>query len=166
MQVTLASPYLNIAPDIMDLLVQLPKVNIVTNSTETNAFFGSKGPSKFIPEAYAIVEDDLIRSVDSKNISVFEYSRPGWSFHPKGIWVERNSVIDDTIIGSSNFGLRSKFRDLELSFRIRSSHAHVQHQLKRELNGIMSFSKMVSGLRPARPMWLKVLTRGPLKTFL
>lgn len=164
--VTLASPYLNIAPDILDILVHIPKVHIITNSKETNAFFGSKGLSRFIPEAYAIVEDDLLQAVDSKKISVFEYSRPGWSFHPKGIWVERNSVIDDTIIGSSNFGLRSKFRDLELSFRIKSSHAHIQHQLKTELNGIMKYSKLVSSCRPARSMWLKFLTKGPLKTFL
>jgi CDP-diacylglycerol--glycerol-3-phosphate 3-phosphatidyltransferase len=164
--VTLASPYLNLSPDILECLLKLPRVNIVTNSSETNAFFGSRGPSKYIPEAYAIVEDDLLKSLDPSRISVFEYTRPGWSFHPKGIWVSRDSTLGDCIVGSSNFGYRSKFRDLEISVRMQNGSEKFHNQLSNELNGIMKFSKKVSLDRPKRPMWLKMLTRGPLRTFL
>ena len=164
LELTLSSPYLNISRDILDLLRQLKRVNIVTNSIETNAFFNSKGPSKYIPEAYAILQDDLRRST---SFSFYEYSRPGWSFHPKGLWVSRGQEVTDTVIGSSNFGCRSRYRDLEIQFRVQSKSDSVRTAFGRELEGIMQFSRRIDPIeRPRRPLWLKFLTRGPLRTFL
>jgi CDP-diacylglycerol--glycerol-3-phosphate 3-phosphatidyltransferase len=166
-EVILSSPYLNISRDIMSLLKEMPKVTVITNSIETNAFFNSKGPSKFIPEAYAILQDDLMKMFsDSKRYQFLEYSRSGWSFHPKGIWVSRDSKLSDTIIGSSNFGYRSRMRDLEVSFRIKLSSDQLRGQFHRELDEITKFCRPVAVERPRRPMWLKFLTRGPLRTFL
>ena len=164
--VTLASPYLNLSPDILSLLVRFPRVNIVTNSPETNAFHNSKGLSRFIPEAYSILQDDLMASLDRGQVSFHEYSRPGWSFHPKGIWLSKNGRVHSTVIGSSNFGFRSKFRDLEISFRIDSDSPRVQSQLSTEVNGIMQYCRSVSNQAATRRGWLQYLVRGPLRTFL
>jgi CDP-diacylglycerol--glycerol-3-phosphate 3-phosphatidyltransferase len=166
-EVTLSSPYLNVSRDILKILRELPKVNIITNSIETNAFFDSKGPSKFIPEAYAVLQDELMGILsDSSRYQMLEYSRPGWTFHPKGIWVSKKSELTDTIIGSSNFGYRSRCRDLEISFRVKLNSANLRSQFRQELDGIKNFCRPVTIERPRRPMWLKFLTKGPLRTFL
>jgi CDP-diacylglycerol--glycerol-3-phosphate 3-phosphatidyltransferase len=166
-EVTLSSPYLNLSPDILSILSRLPRVNIITNSIETNAFFNSKGPSRYIPEAYAIAQDDLMKRLSgNSNVSVFEYSRPGWSFHPKGVWVSTENSITNTIIGSSNFGYRSMFRDLEVSFRLSSKKERFNKQLRTELDGIMKYCKRADMGRPKRTWWLKMLTKGPLRTIL
>lgn len=159
--ITLSSPYLNLTPDLVQLLLKSNKVNIVTNSIETNAFFNSKGLSKYVPKAYAILLEELI----DEKFNLYEYSRPEWSFHPKGVWVARNGEIESTIIGSSNFGYRSKFRDLEISFKLETECGSLQSQLKKELHNIMRFCKPVR--RMTRPNFLlSFLAKGPLRTFL
>jgi CDP-diacylglycerol--glycerol-3-phosphate 3-phosphatidyltransferase len=160
-EITLSSPYLNLTPELVQLLLKSNKVNIVTNSIETNAFFNSKGLSKYVPKAYAILLEQL---VDEK-FNLYEYSRPEWSFHPKGVWVARNGEIESTIIGSSNFGYRSKFRDLEISFKLETECGSLRSQLKKELHNIMRFCKPVRKMtRPS--ILLAFLAKGPLRTFL
>lgn len=166
-KVTLSSPYLNLSTGILANIQKLNNVEIITNSIETNAFFGSKGPSRFIPAAYSILQDDLLQAIRSRNVSVVEYTRPGWSFHAKGVWVSRPSgEVFETIIGSSNFGFRSQFRDLEVSFRMRSESRRIQTQMTLERDGILSYCKPAIQAVRRQPMWLKYLTRGPLRTFL
>jgi CDP-diacylglycerol--glycerol-3-phosphate 3-phosphatidyltransferase len=166
-EVFIASPYLNLSQDIFELLAQLPKVHIITNSEATNAFHNSKGPSRFIPEAYSIIQDDLMKSLNCDGRFVFhEYTRPGWSFHPKGIWVSRNSRFSETIIGSSNFGYRSRFRDLEISFRLSNRAEWFHSQLEEELDGIMRYTELVGTPRPKRRWWLRGVVTSGLRSFL
>lgn len=47
------------------------------------------------------------------NISIHEFSRPGWTFHAKGLWVDTPCGTSVSLIGSSNYGYRSRDRDLE-----------------------------------------------------
>ena len=169
--VTLSTPYLNPTPEVLNALLSINRVNIITNSLESNAFYNSRGLSKHVPLAYEIILRDLLHATrKSNNIRFLQYNRAAWSFHPKGIWVERNGKIDTTIVGSSNFGYRSHYRDLEISFKLSSECTVFQSQLKRELTeNILNFcSPIVSSqqLSKRSPPWLAYLVRGPLKTLL
>lgn len=46
---------------------------------------------------------------------LLEYSRPGWEYHAKGIWLRPPGALQPclTAIGSPNYGHRSVLRDLE-----------------------------------------------------
>ena len=162
---TLSSPYLNLSPDVFELISRFRQVRVITNSIETNAFFNSKGPSKFIPEAYAILQDELMSRMHSRNFSLLEFSRPGWSFHPKGVWLSRKGEIYSTIIGSSNFGYRSLLRDFEVTFAMQGPGLHPM--LHRELEGIVKHCTPAAALGRTRSSnWLRYLVRGPMRSFL
>ena len=163
-KIYLSSPYLNLSPDIVTSLKKFEHVKIITGSMETNAFHNSKGLSKHIPVAYAIVQEDI-----PKEFGISEYSRPGWSFHPKGIWITRSgeSMPRSTIIGSSNFGHRSSVRDLEISFHVQSEDEIIRHGMKMEWERIKKWSKSVpKGRRVKAGSILRYLVRKPLRTFL
>ena len=44
-----------------------------------------------------------------------------WSFHAKGMWIKENENNYLTIVGSSNFNHRSKYRDSELQLFVYST---------------------------------------------
>lgn len=161
---TLSSPYLNLSPDVLELISRFRQVRVITNSIETNAFFNSKGPGKFIPEAYAILQDELMSRMDSRKLSVLEFSRPGWSFHSKGVWLSRKGEIYSTIIGSSNFGYRSLFRDFEVTFAMQGPGLHPM--LHRELDGIVKHCTPAAALGRTQSYWLRYLVQGPMRSFL
>ncbi|KAI9221904.1 hypothetical protein BC828DRAFT_379783 [Blastocladiella britannica] len=77
--------------------------HILTASPAANGFFGSRGVSRHLPNAYTWLavrflrhtEDHQKRQIqdsnsgDSKcgNVVLSEYERPDWTFHAKGLWV-------------------------------------------------------------------------------
>ena len=40
---------------------------------------------KYIPGMYRVNEESILKK--SKNVDMFEYERPGWTFHGKGAWI-------------------------------------------------------------------------------
>jgi phosphatidylserine/phosphatidylglycerophosphate/cardiolipin synthase-like enzyme len=61
-------------------------------------------------------------------IRLWEYTRPGWTYHAKGMWIYSASSVDPSaqaepalpigcLVGSPNFGERSFDRDLESQVR-------------------------------------------------
>ena len=161
--ITLSSPYLNLSASVLGRLAKFADVSIVTGARATNAFHNSKGLSRFIPEAYEILKQDLLSAYPQ--FKLFEYSRPNWSFHPKGIWVTRQGEVHATVIGSSNFGQRSHYRDSEINFMLETENEALRRAMKREIDEIMLHSKRVYHT-PNSPRWLQWLVRGPLRTFL
>ena len=169
-QVTISTPYLNLTPEITRVFAKTKhKVNVITNSKSTNAFYNSRGLSKHVPEAYSILQTDLMRSICNPQVTFLQYERDNWSFHPKGIWVSRQSgeKVDTTIIGSSNFGYRSLLRDLEISFKLQSDSTSFKNQLRLELARIKKFCSPIDKMRSTfHSPFLAFLVRGPLRSFL
>lgn len=75
---------------------------LLTAAPEANGFFGARGLRSLIPAAYRALEHQLVRraarhggassSVDAgasapPRLRLRHYSRPGWSFHAKGLWL-------------------------------------------------------------------------------
>lgn len=109
-------------------------VDIITASPRANGFYSSKGVSRHLPSAYTYLEILFMRAVEklkristtTNQLNVHEYERgDGWTFHAKGVWISSSiptttttttatsSPLFITLIGSSNLGKRSMYRDLE-----------------------------------------------------
>ncbi|SBT74925.1 phosphatidylglycerophosphate synthase, putative [Plasmodium malariae] len=73
-----------------------------------------------------------------------------------------------TVIGSSNYGYRATYRDLEMSFIIKTNDDNLKYQFQKELNIIYEFSKFVHmhELKLRYPRWLRYLVNYVLKWLL
>jgi hypothetical protein len=100
----------------------------------------------------------------SPGFAMYEFCRPKWTFHGKGLWVERRypasglpatggsgsisaagspaasqpTVAFITSAGSSNFGRRSQDRDLELQIEIASSNQAMVQRLRIERDALFA----------------------------
>ncbi|XP_018652079.1 LOW QUALITY PROTEIN: CDP-diacylglycerol--glycerol-3-phosphate 3-phosphatidyltransferase [Schistosoma mansoni] len=113
----------------------------------------SKGASGYIPLAYREALIQLLQlfyttKLNHSNINIYEYIRPDWTFHAKGLWIE--SVADDSqdeekktadhhhpsyslsLVGSSNFSYRSLNRDLESQLCIVTTNPKLRQCLYNE----------------------------------
>lgn len=75
-------------------------VHILTAAPEANGFWGAAGIAGAVPLAYCQLERAFYRAVaragrlmrdpegdpDSAGVAIHEYTRPGWTFHAKGVW--------------------------------------------------------------------------------
>lgn len=84
---------------------------LLTNRVQANGFYGARGVSGAIPSAYTYIAEEFARDVESRGqqsrVRLLEYSRPGWTFHAKGLWCCQplaGGLPHLTVIGSSNFG--------------------------------------------------------------
>ncbi|KAJ2932479.1 hypothetical protein H1R20_g4592, partial [Candolleomyces eurysporus] len=106
---------------------------IVAASPQANGFYGSSGLSGRIPEGYTLYEQRFTNAVkragrlwrkDSSSVLggqgvlLSEWSKPGWTYHAKGIWLSPDSTSAPilTLFGSTNLNARSAHLDTELSF--------------------------------------------------
>ncbi|GAQ88412.1 Phosphatidylglycerolphosphate synthase [Klebsormidium nitens] len=92
--VHLASAYFNLAAPyeeaLLEALHESLRVKIVTAAPTANGFYGSRGPSGLIPGAYSLMEQRLYERAGGDHqagLEIFEYSREGWTFHAKGLWL-------------------------------------------------------------------------------
>lgn len=112
----LSSAYLNIPQRLCKLIQESRiKLDLLTSSPEANGFYGAQNVSKYLPDAYSYLELELLNSLKEK-IQIYEYKRPGWTFHAKGFWANftfRGNKWTVCTIGSSNFNSRSLNTDLE-----------------------------------------------------
>ncbi|BHF77124.1 CDP-diacylglycerol--glycerol-3-phosphate 3-phosphatidyltransferase [Sparganum proliferum] len=152
-------------------------LSLLCAAPEANSFFKSSGLSGGIPKAY---RESLIAflyrltkalpsmaatAASSDRLRVGEYLRPGWTFHAKGLWVETNvcrqgdskaaaAALPTTLawIGSSNYGYRSRDRDLESQVLICTNNAGLRQAMREE--------RMVMwNARYYRPVTLQDLSR-------
>lgn len=73
-----------------------------------------------------------------------------------------------TVIGSSNYGYRATYRDLEMSFVIKTNDYNLKCQLQKELSIMYESSECVQTeeLSLRCPTWLKILVKYVIKWFL
>ena len=163
----MAAGYLNFPRGFQDMLRSSHnKISILTAAPVANGFYNSKGVSKWIPFAYNYLlylffKRSMKNSVHNQ-ITVYEYARPGWTWHGKGIWLEdKRSKLFCTAVGSSNYNFRSFERDLEAQLYIVTNNNIVQEKLQGNLNFLYRDSIPVSLAtiiqRPS-PLSLKLAT--------
>lgn len=94
-------------------------------------------------------------------MSLFEYERPGWTYHAKGLWyyLPDSSLPNVTLIGSSNFGERSVNRDLEAQICVVTTNGGLQRKLQSEFENILQHSTTAEAELTARPVprWVRAV---------
>ena len=126
-------------------------VHILTASPQANGFYRSAGPSSALPTYYSesarrfheaavasgrASDDPLLRGVGPRSsaagVALYEYKRPGWTFHGKGVWWDCAGGGAVSLVGSPNYGARSLERDLELNVEIATDDATLSARLRAE----------------------------------
>ncbi|XP_048345752.1 CDP-diacylglycerol--glycerol-3-phosphate 3-phosphatidyltransferase, mitochondrial [Sphaerodactylus townsendi] len=168
--VFLTTGYFNLTQAYMDLILGTrAKYQILLASPEVNGFFGAKGVAGAIPAAYVHIERQFFSEVcflgQQERIRLQEYSRSGWTFHAKGLWLylAGSSLPCLTLIGSPNFGYRSVHRDLEAQVAIVTKNKSLQQQFHQEQEQLYLRSGTVSALTFKQPnryvkLWVKMVT--------
>ncbi len=92
--IRIASGYFNFPRALADVVVhETPAraVDILTASPAANGFFGASGIAGAIPLGYSEIERDFYKKCEAAHathrIRLHEYTRPGWTYHSKGMWI-------------------------------------------------------------------------------
>ncbi|PAA86461.1 hypothetical protein BOX15_Mlig002985g1, partial [Macrostomum lignano] len=180
-QLHLASGYFNLTDDFTEALLTAPQqLRVLCASPAANSFYKSTGPSYFIPAAYSQLERQFLAAAaklrrpaaEAAQPSLLaEYARPGWTFHAKGLWLgdRAGQRVGLTLVGSSNFGYRTRLRDLEVQFGLATDCDRLAARLAEERDGLFQHGQPVSmaTLNAAdrrAPAWLR-LAMPAFKTY-
>jgi CDP-diacylglycerol--glycerol-3-phosphate 3-phosphatidyltransferase len=114
----LTTSYLNITKEYTKELIDNKRedttISLLTAAPQANGYYTSRGLLGYIPAVYSEIEREFverakIKCSNERQIQMFEYYRPKWTYHAKGLWLceEDDTYPTLTYIGSSNFGLTS-----------------------------------------------------------
>jgi len=172
-RLSLASPYFNIAPAYRDLLTrdgQSCHLQVLTAHPTANGFHGAKGLRGHIPSLYLLALESFWRHVQhtdrGSTVSLWEWLRPGWTFHAKGLWFAPDGgPVTISAVGSPNWGERSAYRDLESQVFVFTANFGLQARLTRERDALFAAAAPVTPDRLRRPdrtripLWLRLAAR-------
>ena len=138
-------------------------------------FAGASFPAGGIPSAYSLILQQFLESVIKKKsfgsrIQVFEYLRPKWTFHAKGLWfyLPGSAYPCATMVGSANYGYRSVEKDLEAQMTIVTRNQSLAESLHHEAERLFETSEAVTEktltTRPI-PLWVKMVVAYFRKLF-
>ncbi|XP_069940156.1 CDP-diacylglycerol--glycerol-3-phosphate 3-phosphatidyltransferase, mitochondrial isoform X3 [Cherax quadricarinatus] len=151
-RIQLASGYFNLTEEYMKSILQGSEAlySILMAHPKANGFLGASGFAGAIPAAYTqlakLFFERLQKGRQSKRITMFEYQRPSWTFHAKGLWYYQpyQSLPLLTMIGSPNFGWRSVNRDLESQVVVATQSFALQRALHQEQEHLYGSSSQVT----------------------
>lgn len=150
-KIQLASGYFNLTEEYKNCILEKSKANfgILMAHPKANGFLGARGVAGGIPAAYTLIAKRFFEKIQQNNIQrveLFEYQRPKWTFHGKGLWYYKpdQSLPFLTMIGSPNFGRRSVNRDLESQVVIMTSNHPLQTALHGEQHHLYSSANLVT----------------------
>ena len=160
----LSTGYFNLPAPLQRALVGGARtcVHVLTAAPAANGFLGARGVAGAIPLAYSELErrfhdaaaraGRLMRDPEGapggEGVAIHEYARPGWTFHAKGLWLlprgggagagagGEAAPLFTTVVGSSNYGERSLWRDLELQLEFTSSDSALRARLAAERDAL------------------------------
>ena len=168
---TFTAGYFNMTPSFRRLLLATRPASgtVLTAHPHANGFFGSKGVSGMLPDAYTHLSKMFLKRVRydglSESIVLKEWKRgrvdepDGWTYHAKGLWMTFPSSPnagssptapkkdDDpslTVVGSSNYTKRSYELDLEANVIIATSDPGLRRRLGEEVKWLGEYAKPVS----------------------
>ncbi|XP_014215007.1 CDP-diacylglycerol--glycerol-3-phosphate 3-phosphatidyltransferase, mitochondrial [Copidosoma floridanum] len=142
----LATGYFNLTSEYRNALVNSCRANchVLTAHPRANGFFGARGIAGGIPAAYTKIEKSFFEFCEkrgqSDRIKLWEFSRPGWTYHAKGLWYSMpgQQKPSFTLVGSPNFGYRSVERDLETQIAVATRNTELQESLQKECDRLFS----------------------------
>ena len=117
-----STAYFNMPSEYRQALLETraERVRVAMAAPDANGFLGSAGPSGYIPDAYAYYGRRFADEIAARSapVDLVPWSRPGWTFHGKGVWYRASASADPwlTVIGSANYGSRSVKYDIESNF--------------------------------------------------
>ncbi|XP_075209993.1 phosphatidylglycerophosphate synthase 1 [Lycorma delicatula] len=168
--VNLTTGYFNLTDSYRCIILgkSQAKFNILVAHPSANGFLKAAGPAGGIPSAYTSLATSFLswtnRLGQTDRVSVLEYQRPGWTFHAKGLWQSfcNNQIPFLTVIGSSNFGVRSVNRDLESQVVIVTENEKLKSSLLEEQKRLYDlgtpFTLEVASLPERKPpFWVRTL---------
>ena len=166
-----ATGYFNLTERFMrDIMETRSRYGLLMAHPEANGFLGARFPIGGIPHAYTDIartfRGRLIASGMEGRARMFEYRRPGWTFHGKGLWVTEAGRPGPslTMVGSPNFGYRSEKRDLESQLIIVTENEDLQRRLGEEQRHLYSHSEAVEDRTleaedRRTPAWVKIVVK-------
>ena len=83
---------------------------LLTSHPQANGFYGAKGVAGHVPSMYVHFARKFLEAIEESGnesrVRYWEYLRPHWTFHGKGMWYysAREHWPSATFIGSSNYG--------------------------------------------------------------
>ena len=158
---TFTAGYFNMTPSFRRLLLSTRPASgtVLTAHPHANGFYGSKGVSGMLPDAYTHLAKMFLRKVRheglSESITLREWKKGmvgqegGWTYHAKGLWVTFPSPTPTendpslTVIGSSNYTKRSYELDLEANVVIATSDPGLRKRLGEEVKWLGEYAKAV-----------------------
>ncbi|KAI8044136.1 CDP-diacylglycerol--glycerol-3-phosphate 3-phosphatidyltransferase, mitochondrial [Drosophila gunungcola] len=165
----LATGYFNLTQEYMDTLTHkcLAQCSILMAHPNANGFQGAKGPAGGIPAAYTLIAksfyESLVRRKQNHRVNFFEYEKPGWTYHAKGLWyyLPEARLPNLTLIGSSNFGERSVNRDLETQVCLVTANKDLSQRLQAEADRLYDLSQTAEREIVQRPVprWVQAVVR-------
>ncbi|XP_017868862.1 PREDICTED: CDP-diacylglycerol--glycerol-3-phosphate 3-phosphatidyltransferase, mitochondrial [Drosophila arizonae] len=165
----LATGYFNLTQEYMDTITHkcLAQCSILMAHPNANGFQGAKGPAGGIPAAYTLIAksfyETLVRRQQNHRVNFFEYEKPGWTYHAKGLWyyLPEARLPNLTLIGSSNFGERSVNRDLETQVCLVTVNKELSQRLQEESDRLFDLSTTAERQIVQRPIprWVQAVVR-------
>ncbi|XP_015595297.1 CDP-diacylglycerol--glycerol-3-phosphate 3-phosphatidyltransferase, mitochondrial [Cephus cinctus] len=148
----LATGYFNLTYDYRNAILNYTEAacHLLTAHPTANGFFGAKGIARGIPAAYTKIEESFYADCEKKGqddrITLWEFIRPGWTYHAKGLWYSLPGQQKPcmTLIGSPNFGYRSVRRDLETQVAVVTKNEKLQDALEKEHERLFSCATPVT----------------------
>lgn len=191
---TFTAGYFNMTPAFRRMLLATRPASgtVLTAHPFANGFFGSKGVSGMLPDAYTHLSKMFLRKVKyeglSDSIQLKEWQRGkvnekgGWTYHAKGLWVtfpssSSGEKVDEdpslTVVGSSNYTKRSYELDLEANVVIATSDPGLRRRLGEEVKWLGEYANKVDESEFEKPerkvsvgvrlsMWLVRVLGGAL----
>ena len=94
----LTTGYFNLTDDYANAVINKSEAKyfILMAHPTANGFYNSNGPAKGIPFGYTDIATKFWNKVLSNEqdfrIKMFEYKRPEWTYHAKGLWTARIDI--------------------------------------------------------------------------
>lgn len=166
---TFTAGYFNMTPSFRRLLLSTHPAQgtVLTAHPHANGFYGSKGVSGMLPDAYTHLAKMFLKKVKTEGLKdsvvLKEWKKGmvgeegGWTYHAKGIWVTfpsatqlspSSNVKEEqdpslTVIGSSNYTKRSYELDLEANVVIATSDPGLRKRLGEEVKWLGEHAQAV-----------------------
>lgn len=159
---TFTAGYFNMTSSFRRLLLSTQPTSgtVLTAHPYANGFYGSKGVSGMLPDAYTHLAKMFLQKVRyeglSDSIKLREWKKGmvgqegGWTYHAKGLWVTfpstQNHEPEDpslTVIGSSNYTKRSYELDLEANVIIATTDPSLRRRLGEEVKWLGEHARPV-----------------------
>merc|ERR1719320_498594 len=168
-RVKFATGYFNPTDEYLETILahQDPssRVDIVMAHPEANSFHNAPFPLYGVPFVYTSLANRFFDVSSRDHVHMYEYRRPGWTFHCKGLWVYEpgQDLPFATMVGSPNFGYRSVEKDLEAQLTVFTKNRSLQKALHHEQARVFEQSQRVTKDTFQRtdrlaPLWVKAIS--------